>query len=189
MRRGGVLGLDGGRQVVWAVADGTSGRRWRSVTTHADGQFEASLLVETRPGGGLVKLELATGEGLLTLHPDGEPRRLHGNVVRPSGVSHVALPWSDAHALLVRASPISAAVAVSGAASSLGVGEGAKLAVVEVGDDLRPRPATWHVARTGDHRWWLLAADGGPPMLLETDRHGLPTSAPGASWPLELGGG
>jgi hypothetical protein len=174
---------------VWTVADGTKGRRWRAVTTHGDGRMEAALLVETAQDGGLAKLELATGEGLLTLHPDGEPRRLHGNVVRTSGIDHVALPWSDAHLLLVGASPVTAAIAVTFAAAVVGVGEGATLAAVEVGIDLRPRLATWRVARTGDRRWWLLAADGGPSLVLELDDDGVPAPAGAISWPLELGPG
>ena len=40
---------------------------------------------------------------------------------------------------------------------------------MDVGIDLRPRPATWHIAHTAEHRWRLLAADGGPSLLLETD--------------------
>jgi hypothetical protein len=186
VRRGGTASLPGGRHLVWTVAAGAKGRRWRSVTTHGDGRMEASLLVETTPDGRLVKLELATGEGLLTLHPGGDPVRLHGNVVRASGVEHIALPWTAGHALLAGASPVTAAIAVEGAAGGIGVGEGANVPAVEVGIDLRPRPATWHVARVSDRRWRLLAADGGPSLLLETDADGLPTAADGSSWPLEL---
>ena len=153
---------------------------------HGDGRLEASLLVETSPDGRLLKLELATGEGLLTLHPDGDPVRLHGNVVRAAGIEHIALPWSDRHVLLAGASPVTAAVAVEGHAGQIGVGEGANVPAVEVGIDLRPRPATWHVARTAPRRWRLLAVDGGRSLLLETDADGLPTAADGSAWPLEL---
>ena len=104
--------------------------------------MEASLLVETAPDGRLLKLELTTGEGLLTLHPDGDPVRLHGNVVRASGIDHISLPWSGGHILLAGASPVTAAIAVQGAAARIGVGEGANLPAVDVGIDLRPRPAT-----------------------------------------------
>lgn len=156
------------------------------MTTHGDGRMEASLLVEASPGGRLLRVELATGAGLLTLHPDGDPLRLHGNVVRAAGIDHVALPWSPGHALLAGASPVTAAVAVAGPAARIGVGEGANIPAVEVGIDLRPRPATWHVARTAPRRWRLLAADGGVALLLETDADGLPTAADGTAWPLEL---
>ncbi|MHB8959283.1 MAG: hypothetical protein ACYDAN_06620 [Candidatus Limnocylindrales bacterium] len=188
VRRGGTLGLPGGRRMVWTVAQGAKGRRWRAVTTHGDGRMEAGLLVETAADGRLTKLELATGEGLLTLHPEGDPVRLHGNVVRASGIDHVSLPWSSAHLLMACASPVTAAVAVASAAASVGVGEGTGMAAVEVGIDLRLRTATWRVARVGERRWHLLAADGGPSLLLELDADGLPTAAHGASWPLDVEG-
>ena len=186
VRRGGRASLPGGRRLVWTVADGAKGRRWRAVTTHGDGRMEAALLVETAPDGRLLRVELATGEGLLTLHPDGSPERLHGNVVRASGIDHLSLRWSDAHVLLVGASPVTAAAAVACAAAGIGVGEGASVPAVEVGIDLRPREATWRVARTAPRRWRLLAADGGPALLLETDEQGIPTAPDGVWWPLQL---
>ncbi len=186
VRRGGTLALPGGRRMVWTVAQGAKGRRWRAATTHGDGRMEAALLVETAPGGRLAKLELATGEGLLTLHPDGDPLRLHGNVVRASGIEHIALPWSGGHLLMVDASPVTAAIAVAGAAAGIGVGEGTGMPAVEVGIDLRLRAATWRVARVGERCWHLLAADGGPSLRLELDADGIPTAAHGATWPLEL---
>ncbi len=167
------------------MAAGGRGRRWRAVTTHGDGRMESSLLLEVSPQGRLLKLELATGEGLLTLHPDGDPVRLHGNVVRAAGVEHLALSWSEGHVLLAGASPVTAAVAVEGPARRIGVGEGTNLPAVAVGIDLRPRPATLHVARTAERRWRLLVADGPPSLLLETDADGLPTAADGLAWPLE----
>ena len=141
--------------------------------------------METTPDGRIAKLELATGEGLLTLHPDGDPVGLYGNIVRASGIDHLALPWSDAHMLLAGASPVTAAIAVAGPAARAGVGEGASIPAVEVGIDLRIRPATWRVAHVAERRWRLLAADGGPSLLLETDEDGLPTSGGAVAWPLE----
>jgi hypothetical protein len=185
VRRAGTATLPGGRRLTWTVADGTRGRRWRSVTTHGDGRLEAALLVETNPGGRFVKLELATGEGLLTLHPDGTPAHLHGNIVRSTGVEHVDLPWSEAHTLFAGASPITAAVAVAGPLAGIGVGEGWTRPAVEVGIDLRIRLATWRVARTAERRWRLLAADGGPSISMDLDEDGIPTGLDAVSWPLE----
>jgi hypothetical protein len=185
VRQGGTASLPGGRHLVWSVAEGGRGRRWRSVTTHGDGRMEAALLVETGRDGQLLKLELATGEGLLTLHPGGDPVRLHGNVVRPSGIDHLALPWSPGHIVLAGASPVTAAIAVAGPLGRIGVGEGSNVPAVEVGIDLRPSSATWHVARTAARRWRLLAAAGRASLLLETDADGLPTAADGQAWPLE----
>ncbi|MFN8628985.1 MAG: hypothetical protein U0838_01285 [Chloroflexota bacterium] len=156
------------------------------MTTHGDGRMEAALLVETAGDGRLTKLELATGEGLLTLHPDGDPLRLHGNVVRSSGIDHISLPWSPEHLLVAGASPLTAAIAVAGAAARVGVGEGSKFPAVAVGIDLRPQPSTWHVAHTADRRWRILAADGGASLVLETDADGLPTADDAALWPLEI---
>ncbi len=91
--------------------------------------------------------------------------------------------------LLAGASPVTAAVAVAGPAASIGVGEGASVPAIEVGIDLRIRAATWRVARVAARRWRLLAADGGPSLLLETDADGIPATADGASWPLEADAG
>lgn len=187
VRRAGRALLPDGRCVVWAVAEGGGGRRWRSAVARGEGELVEALTAETSPAGRLLRLELATGEGLLTLHADGDRVLLHGNVVRPTGVEHIALPWSDGHLLLAGASPVTAAIAAGGALGSVGVGEGASLPAVQVGPGLRPRSATWRVARLAERRWRLAAADGSAALLLETDPAGLPADPGGAVWPLELG--
>ena len=170
---------------MWSVADGAKGRRWRSATTQADGRLASTLLLETAPDGRLSRLELATGEGILTLHPDGSPVRLHGNVVRQAGIDHIALPWSDVHALFVGDSPLTAAAAVAGLAARIGVGEERVVEAVEVGADLRPRTTTWRVNRTGERGWRLQAAGGAASFEVALDTDGIPTAADGSSWPLE----
>lgn len=186
VRRAGTGRLPGGRRVTWTVADGSRGRRWRAITTSGDRLLHVVLLEAAR-GGSLARVEVAAPDGLLTLHPEPDLSMLHGNVVRSEGVEHVALPWSPEHVLMVGASPVTAAVAVVRLAARIGVGEGASIPVVEVGDTLVIRRATWRVARTGEHRWRLLAADGGPSVLLETDADGMPTGLLDlAGWPLEL---
>jgi hypothetical protein len=88
---------------------------------------------------------------------------------------------------MLGASPVTAAVAAANVAGRLGVGEGVSIPAVEVSDALLIRPATWRAARTGERRWRLLAADGGPSVLLEIDDDGVPTGLEDAgSWPLEL---
>jgi hypothetical protein len=169
------------------VAGGTRGRRWRTITTSADGRLVAALLLETAPDGSVARLELACPAGLLTLHPDPGFATLHGNVVRPSGIAHVSLPWSAGHALLAGASPATGAVAAAGLAGRVGVGEGASFAAVEVGEDLAIRRATWRAARVGERRWWLLAADGGTSLALTLDEDGVPAGLEDAkTWPLEV---
>jgi hypothetical protein len=168
------------------VADGRRGRRWRAITTSGDRLLHA-LLVEVGPDGTLAKVEVAAPDGLLTLHPGPDLSMLHGNVVRAHGIEHIALPWSPAHVLMVGSSPVTAAVAATHLAARLGVGEGASIPAVEVSDALGIRPATWRAARTGERRWRLLAADGGPSVLLEIDGDGVPTGLDqGGDWPLEL---
>ncbi len=146
------------------------------------------MLVEAAPDGRLLKVEAAGAAGLLTLHPDGHPRRLHGNVVRAAGIEHLTLPWSDDHLLFVGVSPVTAAVAAAALGARIGVGEGASAPAVEVGPDLRVKAATWRIARVGERRWRMLAADGGPSLAVELDVDGIATTDGAESWPLELDG-
>lgn len=186
-RRAGSGRLTDGRLVTWTVADGRRGRRWRSATSGADGRLVQALLLEIAPDGRVSRLEVAGPAGLLVLHPDPDESTLHGNVVRTSGVEHVALPWSPAHVLLVGSSPVTAVVAASRLARDVGVGEGASIPAIEVGEDLSVRRATWRVARVGPRRWWLLAADGGARVAITLDLDGVPTDLGEArSWPMEL---
>jgi hypothetical protein len=143
------------------------------------------MLVEIDAAGALTRLELTSAAGLLTLHPAGDPLRLHGNVVRPGGVEPLTFEWSPAHALFAAASPITAAIAAAGPAALAGVGEGRTIPAVEIGPGLAVRAATWRVAHTATDRWRMLAADGGPSLLLVLDADGLPTGDGAASWPLE----
>ena len=71
LRRAGAGGLVDGSHVVWSVAEGRRGRRWREVRTAPDGGVVSSLLLETDPDGRFSHTELATPAGLLTLHPEG----------------------------------------------------------------------------------------------------------------------
>jgi len=145
------------------------------------------LLLETSTTGEITRLEIAAPAGLLTLHPGPDPMMLHGNVVRPSGIEHVALPWSPGHALLAAASPLTGAVAASWLAHRIGVGEGDRFPVVEVGDDLTIRRATWRAARVADRRWLLLAADRGVSVTVTLDDDAaLAGLEAAAGWPLEV---
>ena len=82
------------------------------------------------------------------------------------------------------------APAASHPGARLGVGEGVSVRVAEVYEALVLRRATWRAALTGEHRWRLLAADGGPSVLLETDDDGVPSGLDETgSWSLELAPG
>ncbi|MEI7745295.1 MAG: hypothetical protein WCK58_16290, partial [Chloroflexota bacterium] len=190
VRRAGTGLLPGGRHLTWSAADGRRGRRWRSITTSADGRLVASLLLETAPDGVLTRLELATSAGLLTLHPEPDASGLHGNIVRPSGLEHVALPWSPAHQLFAAASPVTGAVAAARLDAVIGAGEGASVPAVEVGEDLVVRRATWRAAHVAADRWRLLAADGSASLTVTLDADGLPAALEdGMTWPMELDAG
>ena len=186
MRRAGSGRLPGGRRLTWTVADGRRGRRWRAITTSADGRLVQALLLETSPDGSVLKLEVASPAGLLTLHPEAGEGTLHGNVVRASGVEHVAVPWSPGHALMAGGSPVTGAVAAAGLAARVEPGCGSSGAAVEGGEDLAIRRATWRAARVGDRRWRLLAADGGASLTVELDDDGIATGLDDeVDWPLE----
>jgi len=146
-----------------------------------------SLLLEITPAGRIARLEITGPDGLLVLHPEADESALHGNVVRASGIEHVALPWSSSHILVAGPSPVTAAVAASGLSVLVGVGEGTTIPAVEVRDDLSVRRATWRVARVGERRWKLLAADGGPRVTVTIDEYGVPADLEaGEAWPMEL---
>jgi hypothetical protein len=187
VRRAGTGRLPGGRHLTWTVADGRRGRRWRAITTSADGRLVQALLLEVGVDGSLLKIEVASPAGLLTLHPEVGEGTLHGNIVRPSGISHVTLPWSARHLLFAGGSPVTGAVAAAWLEREVPVGQGRAIPAVEIAADLEIRQATWRVARVAERRWHLLAADGGPSVAVALDEDGIPTGLEAAAgWPLEL---
>jgi hypothetical protein len=149
IRRGGVATTAAGERVVWTIADGRRGRRWRESVTR-DGVLVRTVLFELDPSGRVTRLEVGTADGLLTLHPDDDGRTLHGNVVAPDGVRHLRFDWGPEHGLLVEGSPAAATIAAGGGATR----------VLRIGDDLDPRigPLTATAAATaatGDAEWPL----------------------------------
>jgi hypothetical protein len=183
VRRAGTGLLDRGARITWTVADGRRGRRWRSVLTE-DGTLVGSLLLETRPDGSVAKLELATAAGLLTLHPEGS--MLHGNVARPAGLEHVALPWPERGLLLVAGMPATAAAAARLLEPHVGVGEGHTLTGVSIGVELAVTPTTFRVARLAERRWVFVVPATGDSLAVDLDEDGIPSLADSDSWPLEL---
>jgi hypothetical protein len=168
------------------MADGTRGRRWRAITTTADGHLVQALLLEVGADGRVSKVEVAAPAGLLTLHPGLGGSILHGNVVRAAGIEHVTLPWARGNVLVAGASPVTGVVAARSLEGVVGVGDGASFTVVEIADDLTIRRATWRAARVGERRWLLLAADGGPSVTVTLDDDGAPAGLDDADgWPLE----
>ena len=109
LRRAGSGTFPDGTLVTWSVAEGARGRRWRWTLTSAT-QLVHVGLIELDGEGRFVRLELETGEGMLTLHPDPDRHSIHGNIVRADGVEPVALGWSDDDALAIHGDPFGSAV-------------------------------------------------------------------------------
>jgi len=165
-RRAGRGRAEDGSLITWSVADGRRGSRWREVRA-TDGVVVSSLLLELDPEGRFSHLELSTGAGLLTLHPEGDGT-LHGNAVEANGVRHVqGAAWSADRSLLVAGSPIARAAAARRGRS---LPHGAARAGVIVGLDLSLEARALGAAALG----------------IELDADGLPALAGGDSWRLEL---
>lgn len=149
IRRGGVATTATGERVVWTIADGRRGRRWRESVSR-DGVLVRTVLFELDPSGRVTRLEVATANGLLTLHPDDDGQTMHGNVVSPDGVRHLRFDWGPEQALLVEGSQAAATIVAGGGATS----------VLRIGDDLDPHvvplTATASPAAAKDGAEWPL---------------------------------
>lgn len=159
LRVGGRFEDGEGATVLWSVAEGSRGRRWRWARTAADGSALSALL-ETGRDGRAERLEVAGAAGLLVLHPergpDGVAADAHGNVVAPDGVRPLAFAWGPGHVFDVVDLPWVAAACVAGE------GRASVRPTLLVGRDLRVTQAT---------RLVPAIADGTPPD--------------GERWPLE----
>jgi hypothetical protein len=182
LRRAGHLALDDGRAVTWSVAEGRRGRRWREAVRKPDQPgIRHSLLLELDPDGWFSHLELSTGAGLLTLHPEGDGT-LHGNVIRATGVEHLrGLSWNPHAIVLIDGSVISRLAAFPGLATVLEPGSVRSAVVLRVPADLHLRTATEQVGRSEDGRKWSIEGE----ETLRVDDDGLLPTSPPAEWPLE----
>lgn len=170
VRRGG-QGTDAtGALVVWSVAEGRRGRRWREVRSGSGGGLVSSLLLETDPSGRFGHTELGAAAGLLTLHPESDGT-IHGNVVTADGIVHVAaLRWSDDAVLIVEGSTIAAAATAHGLRDAIAAGTSLSRPAVFVDLGLAVWPGDVTIERTGADSWRLGAAavamdDDGIPLL------------------------
>lgn len=183
VRRAGRIGQADGNIVLWSVADGRRGRRWR-VAVVRDGGLVSSTLLEVSPEGRPVRLELTTSVGLLTLHPEASGD-LHGNAVTQGGVRHLRHAWSDEHELVVDGVPVLGGVTAQRLAGSTPAGEGRTVPVVAVGLDLAIREGVRTFHRLDAITWRI---DGGAdPETMTIDAGGIPRwSGDADEWPLEI---
>lgn len=158
LRRAGRGRIDRDSTVVWSVAEGSHGRRWRWEVTEPKGLAVAGL-AERLPSGAFGRLELTISGGLLTFHPDQVGTSAHGNIVVAGGVRPIAVGWSDEWAVGIKGDPFGSAVC-----GWSGVGF-----VVDHLDGL-----VWHEPGTHDD----VAA-------LDCDARGIPILDDAQEWPLE----
>jgi hypothetical protein len=195
VRRAGRATLDDGTGIVWSVADGRRGRRWRAMTTRG-GHLVQALLTEVDTDRRPTRLELTAAAGLLTLHPEPSAR-LHGNVVTPGGMRHLAFAWSDDHELAIDRFPIAGAITAHRLAATTSVGEARDVEVVTVDEDLDVHEGSRRFSRVTETTWRIDGSDGGDRIREVTiDERGLlvwpgsrgETSGAGEAveWPLEV---
>jgi hypothetical protein len=181
LRRAGSGRDADGFSVVWSIAEGRRGRRWREVRGRDDRAL-SSLLLETNPAGQFAHLELGTPSGLLTLHPERDGT-LHGNVITPEGVEHVSGHAWDANGIvLVEGSTICQAAAAELLGRAAPVWSSASVPSVTIGpktlwlDDFYPI----RVERVTAAKWRF-----GDREPIRIDDRGLPILDEGETWPLE----
>ena len=185
LRRAGRGRLADGSELVWSVAEGLRGRRWRATAT-VEGRMTHALTLEVDNDGRPTRLELATDAGLLTLHPEPDEGSIHGNVVHRGGVRPLAFPWGPDHELEVVDRPIATAVMLRRLAGSVAVGEGETVAVLAIDRALAVRRGSRLVRRLAERRWQVADLRGGREVILELDAEGVPVLGRSAhDWPLE----
>ena len=184
LRQAGTGRFGNGSRVVWTVAEGVRGRRWRWTHT-SDAGIVAVGLLELGTDGRLAKLELAGPAGLLTLHPAKDEQELHGNVATAHGMRHLRLPWSPAHELIVEGEPLVAAAACHRLAGAIGPGGGADIPVLVIESGYGMRDCRSHVSRDTVERWRMDVSPH-PKVRLAIDAQGVPVGLDDEStWPLE----
>ena len=180
VRRAGRAALEDGSAVVWTVAAGRRGRRWREVRTAGGESVVSSLLLETDPADRFLHAELSTAAGLLTLHPEADGM-LHGNVVTLDGVRHVTgLPWSTEAALLVDGSAIGLTAAAHALRERTVVGASTRLGVARVTTGLDIAIDAIEVERLAVDLWRVDERE------IRVDPDGMPVFLNARAWPLEL---
>ncbi|HYH93624.1 MAG TPA: hypothetical protein VD763_10725 [Candidatus Saccharimonadales bacterium] len=113
LRRAGRGTLADGAVVRWSVAEGDRGRRWRWILSGPDGTLRHVGLIELDRDGAFGRLELETGEGMVTLHPAGDGSTAHGNVVTDGGVRPIRIAWPAGSWVAIEGDPFGSALATT----------------------------------------------------------------------------
>jgi hypothetical protein len=184
LRRAGRGTLPDGATLIWSLAEGARGGRWRAAAT-VDGKLTHALLLETSPGGKVQRLELTTASGLLTLHPEPDGRSIHGNLVHVGGVRPLAFAWGPEHELEVIDRPIASAVMLRRLGKSVEVGGGETVPVLSIDAALAVRPGTRMVRRIAAAQWVVADTAGRRETTIELDADGIPVLGAPADWPLD----
>ena len=184
VRRGGRAINIRGDLLTWSEAVGARGTRWREALEH-DGRLLRALLLESTDAGRPARLEMTTQAGLLTLHPEPDESAMHGNVVGADGVRHLAFPWSAEHDLQVFGSTAALTATLRRLDRLIPAGEAHTLDLLQIDDDLTPRPARWSFERISQREWRLQDTDGPAERRFTTEDDGRPILADAVTWPLE----
>jgi hypothetical protein len=135
------------------------------------------------PNGRFERLEAGSPAGLLTLHPSPDGLTLHGNVVTPTGIRHIARAWGPSHRLVVAGSPGCVALARRGLDMLIQPGGSTVFRGIAVDADLEIGEGSVRVERVGLTGWRLSAPEFGVVGSADLDPRGVPDE--GLRWPLE----
>jgi hypothetical protein len=178
LRAAGRGSTPSGDSVIWSVAEGRRGRRWREVRLEGR-SIGHSLLLEIGADGRFAHLELSTPSGLLTLHPEGDGT-LHGNAVVSDGVEHVVgLPWEPDGFVLLAGSVVCRAAALPVLEGRISAVGSAALHAASIPATLWVEMGPIRVERVDRHTWRF-----GHDVVM-VDERGLPALDGGEIWPLE----
>ncbi len=179
LRVGGRGSTPAGRSIIWSVAEGTKGRRYREVCRAGEG-IAHSLLLETDPAGRFSHLELSTPSGLLTLHPESDGT-LHGHAIVSDGVEHVAgLDWEPDAIVVIDDSVVCVIAAAHLLRPTLAAGASLARHAAWIPPTLWVEIRPVRVGRAAGGTWQL-----GSQGAVELDATGLPLLQGGEIWRLD----
>jgi hypothetical protein len=185
LRRAGSGRLSDGSRLVWTVAEGGRGRRWRWTHTTDSGLATVGLL-ELDVEGAFARLELGSAVGLLTLHVDHSGSEVHGNVAAASGMRHLRFPWSSDNLVVVDGEPLVAAAMCFRLAGRSDGRPTREQAILLVEPSYVIRDTLGHCTRESDARWRIEMSQARR-IRIAIDAQGLPTGLEDeSSWPLEI---